>query len=105
MTNKQLVVKILEQEYRLICSEDSEAALLESVARVDGEMRRVRENSTVRGTDRIAVMAALSIASQLIDLQTSVRHGEAFPAEEIRRTVETMNQQLGNALTRLSPQH
>ncbi|MFD1557913.1 cell division protein ZapA [Paraburkholderia silviterrae] len=95
MTTKQIEATILGQSYRLACSAETEAALLEAVARVDAEMSKIRNHSNVRGTDRIAVMAALSIASELLRLQTSVRHGEAFPAEEIRRTMRQMNEQLG----------
>jgi cell division protein ZapA len=98
MTTKLIEVSILGQIYRLACSPDTEAALLEAVARVDAEMTKVREHSPVRGTDRIAVMAALSLASELLKLQQSVRHGEAFPAEEIRRTMRQMNEQLGAVL-------
>ena len=85
MSTKQIEVSILGQAYRLACS-------------VDAEMSKIRSNSSVRGTDRIAVMAALSLASELLRLQTSVRHGEAFPAEEIRRTMHQMNEQLGAVL-------
>ncbi|WP_027795640.1 cell division protein ZapA [Paraburkholderia acidipaludis] len=95
MTTKQIEATILGQAYRLACSPETEAALLEAVARVDSEMSKIRTHSNVRGTDRIAVMAALSIASELLRLQSSVRHGEAFPAEEIRRTMRQMNEQLG----------
>ncbi|MDR5853841.1 MULTISPECIES: cell division protein ZapA [unclassified Caballeronia] len=95
MTTTQIEVSILGQQYRLACSPETEAALREAVARVDAEMNKVRNASSVRGTDRIAVMAALSLASELLKLQESVRHGEAFPAEEIRRTMHSMNEQLG----------
>lgn len=98
MSTKQIEVSILGQAYRLACSAEKEAALLEAVARVDAEMTKIRSNSSVRGTDRIAVMAALSLASELLRLQQSVRHGEAFPAEEIRRTMHQMNEQLGAVL-------
>lgn len=98
MTTKQIEVSILGQSYRLACSPETEAALLEAVARVDAEMTKIRTHSNVRGTDRIAVMAALSLASELLKLQHSVRHGEAFPAEEIRRTMHQMNEQLGAVL-------
>jgi cell division protein ZapA len=98
MTTKQIEASILGQPYRLACSPETEAALLEAVARVDGEMSKIRTNSNVRGTDRIAVMAAISLASQLLTLQESVRHGEAFPADEIRRTMRQMNEQLGAVL-------
>ncbi|WP_118183183.1 cell division protein ZapA [Paraburkholderia phosphatilytica] len=104
MTTKQIEASILGQTYRLACSAETEAALLEAVARVDAEMTRVRANSTVRGTDRIAVMAALSIASELLKLQSSVRHGEAFPAEEIQRTMHQMNEQLGAVIQQYSVQ-
>jgi cell division protein ZapA len=95
MTTTQIEVSILGQPYRLACSPETEGALREAVARVDAEMNKVRNASSVRGTDRIAVMAALSLASELLKLQDSVRHGEAFPAEEIRRTMHSMNEQLG----------
>ncbi|WJF89548.1 cell division protein ZapA [Paraburkholderia bonniea] len=98
MTTKQIEVSILDQPYRLACSPETEAALLEAVARVDAEMTKIRSHSTVRGTDRVAVMAALSLASELIRLQASVRHGESFPAEEIRRTMQQMNEQLGTVI-------
>ena len=98
MTTTQIEVSILGQPYRLACSPETEAALLEAVARVDAEMTKIRSMSNVRGTDRIAVMAALSLASELLKLQQSVRHGEAFPAEEIRRTMHQMNEKLGAVL-------
>ncbi|NML30921.1 cell division protein ZapA [Paraburkholderia antibiotica] len=104
MSTKQIEVSILDVPYRLACSPETEGALLETVARVDAEMKKIRNNSNVRGTDRIAVMAALSLASELLKLQNSVRHGEAFPAEEIRRTMQQMNEQLGTVIEQYSLQ-
>jgi len=98
MTTKQIEATILGQTYRLACSPETEGQLLDAVARVDAEMTKVRSLSSVRGTDRVAVMAALSLASELMKLQESIRHGEAFPAEEIRRTMRQMNEQLGAVL-------
>lgn len=69
MTIKQLEVHILEQSYRLACPPEHEADLLSAVSRVDAEMSKVRAQSSVRGTDRIAVMAALSLASELLALE------------------------------------
>jgi cell division protein ZapA len=87
MTTKQIEVSILGQPYRLAA-----------------EMSKIRSHSNVRGIDRIAVMAALSLASELLKLQSSVRHGEAFPAEEIRRTMHQMNEQLGTVIQQYSVQ-
>ncbi|BBE09497.1 cell division protein ZapA [Mycoavidus cysteinexigens] len=98
MTNKQIEVQILDQQYRLACSAENEATLLEAASRVDAEMTKVRAQSTARGTDRIAVMAALSLASELLLLQRSVRQNEAFPTEEIRRTMQRMNQRIATTI-------
>jgi cell division protein ZapA len=98
---KQIEVTILGQQYRLAVQEEAEPALLEAVSRVDAEMSKVRAASTVRGQDRIAVMAALSLASELLKLQRSVRFGEAFPAEEIKHTLVEMNQRIGAAVDNL----
>src|SRR6478736_9742699 len=104
MTSKQIEVSMLGPPYRLACSPETEGALREAVARVDAEMNKVRNASNVRGTDRIAVMAALSLASELLKLQNSVRHGESFPAEEIRHTMHQMNEQLGTVIEQYTMQ-
>ena len=49
MTTKQIEATILGQSYRLACSPETEAALLEAVARVDAEMTKIRSMSNVRG--------------------------------------------------------
>ncbi|MGC7406650.1 cell division protein ZapA [Pandoraea pneumonica] len=94
MTIKQLEVHILEQSYRLACPPEHEADLLSAVSRVDAEMSKVRAQSSVRGTDRIAVMAALSLASELLALEKSIAAGQAFPAEEIQSRMQRMNDRL-----------
>ncbi|VVE12395.1 cell division protein ZapA [Pandoraea soli] len=94
MTIKQLEVNILEQSYRLACPPEHEADLLSAVSRVDAEMNKVRAQSNVRGTDRIAVMAALSLASELLALEKSIAAGQAFPAEEIQSRMNRMNERL-----------
>ncbi|ALS58510.1 MULTISPECIES: cell division protein ZapA [Pandoraea] len=94
MTIKQLEVHILEQSYRLACPPEHEADLLSAVSRVDAEMSKVRAQSSVRGTDRIAVMAALSLASELLALEKSIAAGQSFPAEEIQSRMQRMNDRL-----------
>ncbi len=94
---KQIDVTILGQQYRLACQPETELALLEAVARVDAEMNQVRATSTVRGYDRIAVMAALSLAAELLKLQQSVRFGEVFPADQIKRTIIDINARIDTA--------
>jgi len=98
MTTKQIDVSILDQTYRLACSEETEAALRAAAVRVDTEMSAIRTRSSIRGIDRIAVMAALSLASELLKLQNSIQQGEAFPADEIRHAMQQMNARLNVVL-------
>jgi cell division protein ZapA len=98
---KQIEVTILGQQYRLACQPEAEPALLEAVARVDAEMHKVRATNPVRGQDRVAVMAALSIASELLKLQQSVRFGDAVPVDEIKRTMGEINARVGTAIDNL----
>ena len=62
----QLDIRILGREYKVACKEDERADLLEAVAFVDRQMREIRDGSKTAGVDRIAVMAALNIANELL---------------------------------------
>ena len=108
MTTKQIEATILGQSYRLACSPETEAALLEAVARVDAEMTKIRSMSNVRGTDRIAVMAGLNIAHDLLRERRAstiasaapppAAVGESFDAEAARRRIQAMQATIDETL-------
>ncbi len=57
---------ILGRDYRIACQESERAELVEAVALLDGRMREIRDTGKVAGVDRIAVMAALNLAHDLL---------------------------------------
>ncbi len=61
-----LDVHILGRDYKVACKEHERAELQEAVAFLDGRMREIREAGKTAGVDRIAVMAALNIANELL---------------------------------------
>ncbi len=61
-----LDVHILGRDYKVACKEHERAELQEAVAFLDGRMREIREAGKTAGVDRIAVMAALNIANDLL---------------------------------------
>jgi len=61
-----LDVMILGREFKVACKEGERAELLEAVAHLDRRMREIRDAGKVSGTDRIAVMAALNLAHDLL---------------------------------------
>ena len=62
----QLDVTIMGQAYKLACREGEEGALREAVAYLDEKMCAIRDAGKIKGNDRIAVMAALGIAAELL---------------------------------------
>jgi cell division protein ZapA len=69
MTKKPsgLDISILGREFRVACSEREEPALKKAVLYVDSKMREIRDQGKVIGVDRIAIMAALNIAHELLN--------------------------------------
>jgi cell division protein ZapA len=62
----QLDIAILGREYKVACKESERAELLEAVGLLDANMREIRDGNKVTGVDRIAVMAALNMANDLL---------------------------------------
>jgi cell division protein ZapA len=62
----QLDIEILGREYKVACKEGERAELLDAVGFLDAKMREIRDGNKVTGMDRIAVMAALNMANDLL---------------------------------------
>jgi cell division protein ZapA len=61
-----ITVRILDKDYLVACNPDEKAALLGAARHLDDRMREIRRAGRVIGTDRIAVMAALNLAYELL---------------------------------------
>lgn len=59
-------VRILEKEYQFSCPADERTDLLDSAEILNNKMREIRDSGKVVGLDRIAVMAALNMANELL---------------------------------------
>jgi len=62
-------VTLLGRDYRVTCTDAEREGLLQAVAYLDGKMNEIKKNSKVTGTERIAVMAALNIAHELLSVK------------------------------------
>ena len=62
----RISVRILEKEYHVACPIEERAALLDSAEYLNRKMREIRDSGKVVGLDRIAVMAALNLANELL---------------------------------------
>jgi cell division protein ZapA len=59
-------VRILEKDYQFACPPDEKSDLLRSAEYLNARMKQIRDSGNVVGTDRIAVMAALNLANDLL---------------------------------------
>ena len=64
-------VHILDKEYQVACEEHEREGLLHAADYVNRQMREIRDRGKVIGTDRIAVVMALNMAHELLQLRAS----------------------------------
>lgn len=87
---EQLDVKILDREYRLAVSPEDKTRLLDAVSVVDDKMRSIRDAGKISGLERIAVMAALQLAHELL----GSAGGDAKPTIETAQRIRKMSEDI-----------
>ncbi len=65
-TTRTIEISLLGRTFKVPCSKEEEPELIAAVEYLDGKMRAIRENSKVIGVERIAMMAGLNIAHELL---------------------------------------
>jgi cell division protein ZapA len=65
-----VIVHILGKDYRVACPPSEKDGLIESAAYLNQRMEEIRHTGKVLGSDRIAVMAALNITHELLELRS-----------------------------------
>ncbi|MHA4867562.1 cell division protein ZapA [Duganella sp. PWIR1] len=95
----QLDVTIMGQVYKLACKEDEEPALRKAAAFLDKKMSAIRDAGKVKGTDRIAVMAALSVAGEYLSVKAPQGPLSDMSMLEVQTKMAAMHKVLDSALT------
>ena len=67
--NIPVTVKILEKDYRIACAINHKSSLEDSASLLNDKMLEIKRSGKVIGSDRIAVMAALNLAHDLLQQQ------------------------------------
>jgi len=80
---KTVEVNLLGRTYRVACEDGEREALMQAVAYLDGKMNEIRKAGKVMGAERIAVMAALNVAHELL----TVRLGNGFDLGQAKRRI------------------
>ena len=84
-------VRIMEKEYVVACPYDERSALLDAAEFLNARMREIRDTGKVVGLDRIAVMAALNLAHEILkgkDRESRLDNGVGQRVRALRERVE-----------------
>lgn len=93
--SKPLDVNIMGREFKVACTDEERPDLLRAVEYLDRKMRDIRDAGKVVGVERIAVMAALNIAHEL--LRTKVSDG--VDLGDLKRKIGKMQASIDAAMT------
>ena len=92
--SKGLQISIMGREFRVACTENEQKGLLEAVDYLNRKMHEIRDNGKVVGMERIAIMAALNIAHELL----ATKVGGGFDIAEVKRRMTQMETLLDQAM-------
>jgi cell division protein ZapA len=91
---KTVEVSLLGRSYRVACEDDERDALMQAVAYLDAKMGEIRKSGKITGTERIAVMAALNIAHEML----ATKVGGGFDIGQAKRRIASIEATLDAAL-------
>ena len=72
MGDSGLNIKIMDKDYRVACPADQQASLKKSAEFLNGRLNEIKTRGSIIGTERIAIMAALNLAHELLGSQQSI---------------------------------
>lgn len=69
--NVSVTVRIMGREYTVVCPQHEHEALVASADFLNDRMMAIRKRGKALGAERIAVMAALNLARELLEMKGS----------------------------------
>ena len=91
-------VSILGRDYSLACSPSEKDALLAAVRHVDQRMLAIKGTGKVASNERIAVMAAIQIAGDLLNMRAPDGPLSNIALGDFKGKIDAMNDMLDQVL-------
>ncbi|MGY4515291.1 cell division protein ZapA [Lysobacter sp. HA18] len=92
-TTEPVNIRVLDREYTVGCTPEQREGLLAAAKLLDKQMREVRGSNKMAAVDRIAVLAALNIAHELLQVKQDT-HSE----RDIAHSLGMLNRRLDDLL-------
>lgn len=93
---KTVEVNLLGRTYHVACEDHEREALMRAVAYLDAKMNEIRKSGKVMGAERIAVMAALNVAHELL----SVKLAGGYDVGQAKRRLSAIESQIDAAIAK-----
>ena len=93
----QVSVRILDKEYQVACPASERTDLLDSAEALNAKMLEIRDSGRIVGLDRIAVMAALNMANDLLHAQARDRILEGDVSSRLKVISDRVESVLGGS--------
>jgi len=69
VAKEEVKVTILDRQFTVNCRKGERDALLEAAAFLDGQIRTIQEQTKLVGLERCAIVAALNISNELLQVK------------------------------------
>lgn len=79
--HQNIRVTILGKEYSVVCSQDQKEALYSAARHLNDRMQQIQQSGKVIGTERCAIMAALNITHELLELKHQSAHSSEVTSQ------------------------
>lgn len=86
-TPRSIEIHILGRAFKVACPREEESALITAADYLDEKMREIRDRNKVIGTERIAIMAGLNLAHELLAQQDGELAGNVRTRVELCTTL------------------
>lgn len=88
-----LNIIIMGKEYRVACPEEEKDNLRASAKLLNNKLSEIKQQGSVLGTERIAIMAALNMSHEIL-------HGEALTAEhaDLNQRIDALSERINDTI-------
>ena len=93
--SKAVDVNIMGREFTVSCTDEERPGLINAVNFLDKKMRDIRDGGKIIGVERIAIMAALNLAHELLNTKSG-----SVDVGDIKRRISQMQDQIDGVCAR-----
>ncbi len=96
--SQTVTITLLDKQYQISCDPQERDELLESARMLNQNMLKIRQSGGVIGLERIAIIAGLNVAHELVKSQNS-----GATSELVSSGIERLRDKIDSAIQNLKP--